>query len=289
MHLSRHSIGVGFKPQHLDQAINSRFEVDFVEVHPENYMVDGGPMLRALETIRSHYPVSLHGVGLSLAGTDPIDSTHLARFAQMIRTYQPISVSEHLAWSTYGGTFFNDLLPVPYTTETLTRVCERIDSVQTALGVRILIENPATYVQFRSSTYTEGEFLREVVRRAGCGLLLDVSNAYVASVNHGHDAHDHILSMPLHDVGQIHLAGFGREMDAAGDELLIDNHGAPIDSCVWELYAWVVGRIGQAPTLIERDNNVPPFEEIALEATRARLVAQAVRSSMSKVLRSAEA
>lgn len=286
MSVHRNSIGVGFKPQHRAAAIDSRSALDFIEVHPENYMVDGGPMLRTLEEIRAHYPVSFHGVGLSLAGADPLDRRHLERFAELVGRFKPPLISEHLAWSSFDGKFFNDLLPIPYTLDSLQHVCHRIDEVQEELNTRVLIENPATYVQFRSSSFTEGDFLRELVRRTGCGLLLDVNNAYVAAVNHGYDPHEHIRSMPLTEVGEIHLAGFSRDVDAAGSELLIDSHGTPIDPSVWELYAWVIGQIGLTPTLVERDNNVPDFPEIMLEAARARNIADAVRVATSPLLAS---
>jgi uncharacterized protein len=273
--VNRQSIGVGFKPQHLADVIEGGHGLQFFEVHPENYMADGGPMLDALRRLRQSYPVSFHGVGLSLGSVEPIDAAHLERFACLVRRFEPAAVSEHLAWSTHGGTYYNDLLPIPYTRESLARVSERIDAVQSRLGVSILIENPSTYVQFRSSTFGEGEFLCELVKRTGCGLLLDVNNAYVSAVNHGADPRALIAAMPLKRVGEIHLAGFSRDSDGIGDDLLIDSHGSPVDEAVWGLYAWAVSQIGPVPTLLERDNDVPRFEILAEEANRARGFANA--------------
>jgi len=273
--VNRQSIGVGFKPQHLADVIEGGHGVQFFEMHPENYMSDGGPMLDALHRLRQSYPVSFHGVGLSLGSVEPIDEAHLERFARLVRRFEPAAVSEHLAWSMHGGTYFNDLLPIPYTRESLARVSERIDVVQSYLDLSILIENPSTYVQFCSSTFGEGEFLCELVKRTGCGLLLDVNNAYISAVNHGADPRALIAAMPLKCVGEIHLAGFSRDSDGIGDDLLIDSHGSPVDEDVWDLYAWAVSQIGPVPTLLERDNEVPPFEALAEEANRARDIANA--------------
>lgn len=264
--------GIGLKPQHFREVLASRPDVGFFEVHAENYMVDGGPFHHFLGRIREHYPLTLHGVGLSIGGQAPPDEAHLDRLDALIRRYQPALFSEHLAWSSHGGVFFNDLLPLAYDRATLARVCEHIDRVQQRLRRRLLLENPSTYVEFAASTTDEAGFLREVVRRTGCGLLLDVNNAYVSSVNHRRDALDFIAGLPLQAVGQIHLAGFDTDQDAAGAPLLIDSHGAPVAEAVWALHAAVVQRLGPGravPVLLERDNDVPPLAVLVAEARRA--------------------
>lgn len=261
--------GVGLKPEHFTEILDTHPEVGFFEVHAENYMVAGGPFHYYLERIRAEYPLSIHGVGLSIGGESPLDEAHLDRLDTLLKRYQPESFSEHLAWSSHGGRFFNDLLPVPYHTETLARVCEHIDRVQTRLGRSMLLENPATYVEFASSTMSEPDFLSEVIQRSGCGLLLDVNNIHVACTNHGWDSHHYIRSLPLSTVGEIHLAGFAIDTDAAGSPLMIDSHGAPVAEDVWALYAFALSLTGAMPTLIERDNNIPEFSVLAAEARYA--------------------
>ena len=261
--------GVGLKSQHFRDVLDTRPDTGFFEVHAENYMVDGGPFHHYLGRIRERYPLSLHGVGLSIGTEGPLDEAHLDALAELMRRYQPALFSEHLAWSTHGGVFFNDLLPLPYNAETLQRVCEHIDRVQNRLCRQMLLENPSTYVEFTASTISESAFLREVVARTGCGLLLDVNNAYVSCVNHGRDVVAFIDDLPLHAVGEIHLAGFATDRDDAGAPLLIDSHGAPVDEAVWSLYASVVARLGSTPTLLERDNNIPSLATLLTEAGRA--------------------
>ncbi|MBL8349700.1 MAG: DUF692 domain-containing protein [Burkholderiaceae bacterium] len=264
--------GIGLKPQHFREVLASRPDVGFFEVHAENYMVDGGPFHHFLGRIREQYALTLHGVGLSIGGEAPPDEAHLDRLDALIRRYQPALFSEHLAWSGHGGVFFNDLLPLAYDRATLARVCEHIDRVQQRLRRRLLLENPSTYVEFAASTMDEAGFLREVVRRTGCGLLLDVNNAHVSCVNHGRDPYAFIAGLPLQAVGQIHLAGFSRDRDAAGAPLLIDSHGAPVADEVWALYADVIARLGPGgalPTLLERDNDVPPLAALLAEARQA--------------------
>ena len=258
--------GLGLKPEHFRSILETRPELGFFEVHAENYMVEGGPLHHYLAQIRSHYPLSLHGVGLSIGGECGLDVAHLDRLAALIDRYAPESFSEHLAWSSHGGVFLDDLLPLPYNRDSLNRVCAHVDQVQTRLGRRMLLENPATYVEFAASTFTEAEFIGEVVARTGCGLLLDVNNAYVSCVNHGRDPWAFIEALPLAAVGQIHLAGFARDTDAAGDPLLIDTHGAPVSQAVWALYRRLLGRMGPIPTLIERDNDIPPLPVLLAEA-----------------------
>jgi len=268
--------GLGLKPEHFHCILETRPELGFFEIHAENYMVEGGPLHHYLTQIRSHYPLSIHGVGLSIGGEGGLDAAHLDRLAALIDRYAPECFSEHLAWSSHGGIFLDDLLPLPYERGSLNRVCAHIDQVQTRLGRRMLLENPATYVEFAASTFTEAEFIGEVVARTGCGLLLDVNNAYVSCVNHGRDPWACIEALPLAAAGQIHLAGFARDTDAAGDPLLIDTHGAPVAQAVWALYRRVLERVGAVPTLIERDNDIPPLPVLLAEARCADGLLQAV-------------
>jgi len=264
--------GVGLKPEHFRHILDAQPDIGFFEVHAENYMVAGGPFHHYLERIRADHALSIHGVGLSIGGEDPLDELHLDRLAALLARYQPESFSEHLAWSSHGGAFFNDLLPAPYHAGTLARVCAHIDRVQERLGRRMLLENPATYVEFEASTMTETDFIAEVVRRTGCGLLLDVNNAYVSCTNHHRDARAYLRALPLAAVGEIHLAGHAREVDAAGAPLLIDSHGAPVAEAVWALYDFALSLVGPQPTLIERDNDLPAFAVLAAVARQAEIV-----------------
>lgn len=244
-------------------------DLGFFEVHAENYMVAGGPFHHYLGLIRAQYPLSLHGVGLSIGGESPLNRDHLARLAALIERYQPHSFSEHLAWSSHGPVFLNDLLPLAYDAATLNRVCAHVDQVQDTLKRPMLLENPSTYLQFERSTLDETDFISEVIRRTGCGLLLDVNNVYVSCINHQRDPQAYLDALPLHAVGEIHLAGFAEDTDSLGDRLLIDDHGAPIDNAVWQLYEQVLARIGPVATLIERDNQVPAFSVLLAEAEHA--------------------
>lgn len=264
--------GVGLKPQHFQDVLADRPDTGFFEVHAENFMVDGGPFHHYLGRIREHYPLSLHGVGLSIGGEEPLDEDHLARLARLIERYQPAAFSEHLAWSSHGGVFLNDLLPLPYDRQTLLRVCEHVERTQERLRCQLLLENPSTYLEFAASTMSEAQFLEEVVTRTGCGLLLDVNNVHVACVNRGHEPLAFIDALPLHAVGEIHLAGFARDADADGAPLLIDSHGSPVDDAVWALYQGVIARLGPTPTLIEWDNDVPPLAALLAESGRAERV-----------------
>jgi len=272
--------GVGLKPEHFRDVLETRPDIGFFEVHAENYMVDGGPFHHFLGRIRAHYPLSLHGVGLSIGTDGPLDEAHLDRLDALIKRYQPASFSEHLAWSSHGEVFFNDLLPVPYDRATLDRVCDQVDRVQERLGRQMLLENPSTYLEFAASTMDEAAFLSEVIRRTGCGLLLDVNNVYVSCVNHGRDALATIDSLPLQAVGEIHLAGFATDRDAAGALLLIDSHGSPVDEAVWCLYAAVLARTGPTPTLLERDNDMPNLPALLAEAQRAEDLMPALAEPM---------
>ncbi len=276
-------VGVGFKVEHFDAVLESRPDLGFFEIHAENYMGAGGPPHRRLEAIRERYPLSLHGVGLSIGSPGPLDQAHLARLARVAERYQPEVVSEHLAWSTHEGAFLNDLLPLPYTEETLTRVSEHIDLVQTTLKRTMLLENPSTYVAFAETTMSETDFLRAIVRRTGCGLLLDVSNIFVSATNHGFDPDRYLAEFPLAAVGEIHLAGCADDVDDAGLPLLIDAHNSPVRDAVWRLYAEAIRRLGATPTLIEWDNDVPTWPSLLSEASRAeRAMATAMRTSTER-------
>ncbi|WP_185168197.1 DUF692 domain-containing protein [Pseudomonas sivasensis] len=269
--------GLGLKSEHFTEVLQTLPDVGFFEVHAENYMVAGGPFHHYLGLIRQQYSLSLHGVGLSIGGEGPLNREHLARLATLIERYQPHSFSEHLAWSSHGPVFLNDLLPLAYDADTLNRVCEHIDQVQSTLKRPMLLENPSTYLQFQRSTLDETDFISETIRRTGCGLLLDVNNAYVSCINHQRDPLTYIDALPLHAVGEIHLAGFGEDTDNLGDRLLIDDHGAPINNAVWQLYEQVLTRTGPVATLIERDNHVPAFNVLHAEAQQAEHYLSQVR------------
>jgi uncharacterized protein (UPF0276 family) len=261
--------GVGLKTQHYRTIIEEAPDIGFFEVHAENYMGEGGPPHRYLTEIRDRYPLSLHGVGLSIGADRPLDCDHLRRLKHLVRRYEPGLFSEHLAWSTHDQTYLNDLLPVPYTAETVVRVAEHIDEVQEAVDRRMLLENPSTYLTFAESTWSEIDFIAEIVRRTGCGLLLDVNNVHVSSTNQQWDPHAYIDSYPLRHVQEIHLAGYTREADDKGRPLLIDTHDRPVDEVVWDLFAHAIGQVGPLPTLIEWDADVPAWAELEAEAERA--------------------
>jgi uncharacterized protein len=264
--------GTSFKHQHLP-AIEAQAGQDaFFEVHAENYMGAGGPPHRALERIRRDYPVSVHGVCMSIGGPQPLDLAHLARFRALVERYEPALVSEHLAWSTHGTTYFNDLLPLPYTQATLSRVAAHIDEVQNAIGRPILLENPSTYLAFRESTMAETDFIRALLRRTGCGLLLDVNNVVVSATNQGYSPLDYIADFPLEHVGEIHLAGHAEQADDEGDLLLIDSHDRQVAQRVWDLFEIVVGRWGPLPTLVEWDSNIPEWSVLQAEARAAQAI-----------------
>ena len=263
--------GIGLKPEHFIEILETRPTVGFFEIHAENYMVDGGPFHHYLTRIRELYPLSIHGVGLSIGGEQPLDQAHLQRLAALLDRYQPELFSEHLAWASHGGHFLNDLLPLPYHAGTLQRVCAHIDQLQEVLQRPLLLENPATYLEFATSDRSEPEFIRDILQRTGCGLLLDVNNVYVSSINHGRDPYAYIRALAGLWIGEIHLAGFARDRDAAGDPLLIDSHGAPIAEAVWHLYEFTLQQLGPAPTLIERDQNIPSLATLCTEAQQAEL------------------
>ena len=274
--------GTSFKREHFNAILADGPQEGFFEVHAENYMGAGGPPHRALERIRHDHPVSLHGVCMSIGGPQPLDQVHLARFRSLVDRYEPALVSEHLAWSTHRTTYFNDLLPLPYTEATLAWVCEHVDQMQEAIGRTILLENPSTYVAFASSTIRETDFIRAIVRRTGCGLLLDVNNVFVSATNHGYSALDYLVDFPLSAVGEIHLAGHAEQNDDEGDRLLIDSHDGPVADAVWKLYESVVSRIGPTPTLIEWDSKVQDWPVLKAEALAARRILDRPISSSTR-------
>ena len=261
--------GVGLKPQHYRDILKGEPAIGWFEIHAENYMGEGGPPHRYLEAVRKRYPLSLHGVGLSIGGAGPLDRGHLARLKHLIERYQPALFSEHLAWSSHDEVYLNDLLPLPYTQATVTRVADHIDEVQEVLGLRMLLENPSTYVAFAETEMSEVAFLSEVVRRTGCGLLLDVNNVFVQATNHGFEACAFIDAFPVEHVGEMHLGGHAHDADADGTDLLIDDHGRAVADPVWALYARALSRSGPKPTLIEWDNDVPAWPTLFDEAKRA--------------------
>lgn len=264
--------GTSFKHEHLSAIEAEGPQRGFFEVHAENYMGAGGPPHRILEQIRRDNPVSLHGVCMSIGGPQPLDKAHLERFRSLVGRYEPALVSEHLAWSTHQTTYFNDLLPLPYTQDSLARVCEHIDQVQETIGRPILLENPSTYVTFQESTMGETDFIGSIARRTGCGLLLDVNNVFVSATNHGFSALDYLSDFPLAAVGEIHLAGHAVQSDDEGDLLLIDSHDGPVADAVWKLYDIVIARCGTIPTLIEWDSNIPDWPILRAEAIAAQAI-----------------
>ena len=263
-------IGVGFKPAHFHDILATAQPIGFFEVHAENYMGAGGPPHAQLRALRQRYALSVHGVGLSIGSMQPLDRDHLARLKLLCDRYAPESFSEHLAWSSHNDVYFNDLLPLPYTQQTLARVAEHIDEVQTALGRLMLLENPSTYVSFLESTISEVDFLAEVSKRTGCVLLLDVNNVFVSAKNHGTEPLAYLDSFPLDRVKEIHLGGHDEERDDAGAPLLIDAHGSPVADAVWMLYAHVIAHTGAIPTLIEWDNDIPDWPTLCAEAIAAQ-------------------
>jgi len=266
------SAGLGLKPQHFDAALDCSAPGLWFEVHPENYLMDGGPRLAWLQAIREHHPVALHGVSLSLAGPDAPDPVHLRQLAQLAERIEPVLVSEHLAWSRAGGHYLPDLLPVPRTAATLARLAANISRTQDVLKRRIALENPSHYLRMDQHSWSEPEFLHELVRRTGCGLLVDVNNVHVSACNLGIDARQYLDQLPVDDILEIHLAGHSADASLPG--LLIDSHDAPIAAPVWALYQHLLARTGARPTLIERDGNVPAFEELMAERGTATTLLQ---------------
>ncbi|MGK7662877.1 MNIO family bufferin maturase [Marinovum algicola] len=261
--------GVGYKPQHYSAILADAAPVDWLEIHAENYMGDGGRPLAQLRALSERFAISVHGVGLSIGGEGPLDRDHLARLKRLCDWLQPASFSEHLAWSTHDSHFLNDLLPLPFTKATLARICAHIDQVQDSLGRQMLLENPSSYLAFTESTWEEPAFLDEVARRTGCGLLLDVNNVFVSATNLGFSPQGYINAFPLARVGEIHLGGHDEDEDDHGAPLLIDSHGRAVVDPVWALLDHTLARSGPRPLLVEWDNDVPDWPVLRDEAQRA--------------------
>jgi len=266
--------GLGLKPQHYDAALACPADGLWFEVHPENYMVDGGPRLAWLESIRARHAISLHGVALSLAADAEPDPAHLKRLTELAHRIEPALISEHLAWSTWRGAYHPDLLPFPRTDEALARVADNVARTQDALQRRIAIENPSHYLRIEGHEWNEIDFLSELARRTGCGLLLDVNNVYVSARNLGFSAETYLDAFPGESVMEIHLAGHTPD-PKLGAALLVDTHDAPVAPEVWALYARLIARISPRPTLIERDDNLPDFDTLFIERQRAESVLRA--------------
>lgn len=256
--------GVGLRAAHYHHFLEGRPSIGWLEVHSENYFGDGGYDLHVLEHVRRDYPLSLHGVGLSLGSADGLRERHLAKLQRLVERVEPALVSEHLCWGAIGDHHFNDLLPLPYTREALDLMVARVDQVQTVLGRSILVENVSTYLQYRAAEMPELEFLAELARRSGCGILFDVNNLYVNAVNHGFDPFAALTMLPAERIGEIHLAGHLR-----GDDCLIDDHGSCVTDAVWKLYEAACRRFGAVPTLIEWDTNIPALDVLLNEARKA--------------------
>jgi uncharacterized protein len=261
--------GVGYKAQHFADIMADAGPVAWLEIHAENYMGDGGRPLAQLRHLSQNFPISVHGVGLSIGAEGPLDPDHLARLKHLVDWLQPASFSEHLAWSTHDSHFLNDLLPVAYTEATLATVCDHIDQVQTLLGRQMLLENPSTYVAFSDSEMSEIDYIKQIVERTGCGLLLDVNNVFVSATNQQTDPYSYIDAFPVEAVGEIHLGGHDEDEDDHGAPLLIDSHGREVVDPVWTLYDYTIAKSGPRPTLIEWDTDVPDWPVLAKEAERA--------------------
>ncbi len=261
--------GVGYKPQHLHGILGNPGKIGWLEIHAENYMGAGGPPHAQMRKLRQLFPISCHGVGLSIGGDLALNSEHLNRLKHLVDWLEPVQFSEHLAWSTHDMGYLNDLLPLPYNDATIKRVVAHVDQVQHFLGRQMLLENPSAYLAFAETTMHETEFLREIVQRTGCGLLLDINNVHISAVNQQFDAMAYIDAFPLEHVGEIHLGGHEAEVDDLGSPLLIDTHSAPVADPVWSLYAHTIRRSGATPTLIEWDNDVPEWSVLSHEAELA--------------------
>jgi len=264
------SAGLGYKPQHYTEIMQNAGPVSWFEVHAENYMGDGGRPLAQLAALSARFPISVHGVGLSIGGEGPLDREHLARLRTLCDWLNPASFSEHLAWSSHDSAFLNDLLPLPYNAASLARVASHINQVQETLGRQMLLENPSSYLAFDTSDMSETDFLRELATQTGCGLLLDVNNVFVSATNLGTSPQAYIDDFPLDKVGEIHLGGHDEDEDDAGRPLLIDSHGREIADPVWALLEYTLTRSGPRPLLVEWDNDVPDWPVLATEAARAK-------------------
>jgi uncharacterized protein len=271
--------GIGLKNEHIRAILESRPQLGFLEIHAENYMGDGGPLLNFLEELRAIYPLSLHGVGLSVGGPRDLDQSHLKRLRALNDRYKPGLFSEHLAWSTHDTGFLADLLPLPYTQATLQRVISHIDETQNYMGRQMLLENPASYLTFDESTLSEADFIAAIVKATECGLLLDVNNVFVSARNLKTKEIDYLNAYPLSHVQEIHVAGHEVSRDMNDETVLIDDHGSPVSEDVWALLGNVLDRTGPLPILIERDNNVPPLQDLVDEAHLADRLLQRQRKA----------
>ncbi len=262
--------GIGLKADHYDALLTDTKKVGWLELHPENYMGEGGPPHRYLTALREHYPISMHGVGMSLGSATGVDNDHLQRLKKLVDRYQPESVSEHLSWSHWNSIYLNDLLPLPYTNESLNMVCDNIDRVQNTLERKILIENPSTYIDFEKSDFNEGEFFSEIVKRCACEILLDINNIYVSANNNDFDALEYLNAFPRQHIQEIHLAGHSEQVLSIRKTLCIDDHGSPVRNEVWELYRRFF-EIERRPiaTLIEWDTNIPTLDTLIEESQKA--------------------
>ncbi len=264
--------GVGFKSQHFQGIVHQPGDVCWFEIHAENYMGNGGRPIAQLKKLRETYPISCHGVGLSIGGEDPLDLEHLQRLKKLVSWLQPAVFSEHLAWSTHEGSYFNDLLPLPYNDTTLANVSEHIDQVQETLKRPMLLENPSNYLEFEESTHSEIDFIKEIAKRTGCFLLLDINNVYVSSKNRDFNPYDYLDDFPVSLVREVHLGGHELESEEFGPNLLIDNHASEVIDPVWLLYEYLINKTGPLPTLIEWDNDIPDWEKLSSEASKANSI-----------------
>lgn len=272
--------GIGLRAEHYQDILDDFPDVGWMEVHSENYYGEGGRPLFYLEQIASHYPISLHGVGMSIGSTDQLKLSHLDKLKKLINLFQPILVSEHLSWGSFQGTFFNDLFPMPYTREALKHMTDRVNTIQDYIGRQLLIENVSSYLQFKCSTIPEWEFITELAEQTGCGILLDVNNIYVNACNHHIDANRFLHAIPVKHVKEIHLAGHTRKQLDDGTEILIDTHNKPVIDDVWQLYATAVQRFSEAPSLIEWDTDLPPLSVLEDEAHKADRVRHSAQSNI---------
>lgn len=272
-------VGVGLKAQHYIEVLETKPDLGFFEVHAENYMMQGGNHLRFLEAISEIYPLSIHGVGMSLGSAEGLDAEHLDKFKKLVDRFKPALVSEHLAWSVQGGTYLNDLLPLPLNDESLRVVSDNVSRMQDAIGQQILVENPSTYIAFGSTDIDEPDYLGRLAQNTGCGLILDINNVYVSATNNGFSAEKYLGAFPLEHVGEIHMAGH-TEKDIDGAILRIDDHGSPVIDPVWALFEAVVNKVDIIPTLIEWDNDIPEFDVLLGEAAKADAILKSAKDGV---------
>jgi len=264
-------IGVGLRSPHVSQVITQQPDIGWFEVHSENYFNPASMAREQLRQIAEHYPISCHGIGLSLGSADPLNRDHLVQLKQLVDEVNPIAVSDHLSWSSVDGQFFNDLLPLPYTEEALNNFCDKVEQVQDFLGRQLLVENPSSYLSFQHSAIPEWEFLHHVQQRTGCGLLLDFNNIYVSAFNHGFDSNEYIAALNPLSVKEIHLAGFTVKKFDDG-EIWIDTHSKPVSDPVWQMYRHWIQQHGATPTLIEWDLDIPELSVLLAEADKANTI-----------------